>query len=187
MCWPPPAVISSPPQQADWPTLYALHCEVFDAVQNVLTAAGMRLFIKSPFHQITLRESLVFVLIAGIIVPVGTAFWGAAFTLSNHFGTDYWIEWRNLGVSNGVTAIVLGAGNPARRPLLCERRAPRPHRGRIAGGMRPRRVHRSRSDTSPSIACLRDRTTHPRSSMRPLPCSSGPRCASGSAGSAPRC
>jgi hypothetical protein len=64
-------------QQAHWPPLYALHCEVFDAVQNVLAAAGIRMFIKSPFHRITLREAINFVLIAVIIVPVGTAFWGA--------------------------------------------------------------------------------------------------------------
>ena len=40
-------------QQAHWPPLYALHCEAFDAVKNVLTAAGIRMFIKSPFHRIT--------------------------------------------------------------------------------------------------------------------------------------
>ena len=94
-------------QQAHWPPLYALQCEAFDAVQNVLTAAGIRMFIKSPFHLISLREAIIFVLIAVIIVPVGTAFWGAAFTVSNHFGTHYWVEWRNLSISNGVTAIVL--------------------------------------------------------------------------------
>jgi signal transduction histidine kinase len=94
-------------QQAHWPVFYALHCEAFDAVQNVLVAAGIRLFIKSPLKAITLRDAIVFVLIAVIIVPFGTAFWGAAFTVSNHFGTRYWIEWRNLGISNGVTAIVL--------------------------------------------------------------------------------
>src|SRR4249920_2291014 len=94
-------------QQAHWPALYALHCEVFDAVQNVATAAGIRLFIKSPFHLIRLREAVNFVLIAVIIVPLGTAFWGAAFTVSNNFGTHYWVEWRNLSISNGVTAIVL--------------------------------------------------------------------------------
>lgn len=94
-------------QQMDWPLPYALHCEVFDAVQNVLVAAGIRLFIKSRFHLITLREAVIFVLIAAVIVPFGTAFWGAAFTISNHFGTYYWIEWRNLGISNAVTAIVL--------------------------------------------------------------------------------
>ena len=49
----------------------------------------------------------MFVVIAVVIVPFGTAFWGAAFTVSNNFGTDYWIEWRNLGISNGVTAMVL--------------------------------------------------------------------------------
>ena len=65
------------------------------------------MFIKSPFHLISLREAIIFVLIAVIIVPVGTAFWGAAFTVSNHFGTHYWVEWRNLSISNGVTAIVL--------------------------------------------------------------------------------
>ena len=94
-------------QQVHWPPLYALHCELFDAVQIVLAAAGIRLFIKSPFHLITRREALVFVLIAVVIDPFGTAFWGAAFTVSNHFGTHYWVEWRNLGISNAVTAIVL--------------------------------------------------------------------------------
>ena len=94
-------------QQAHWPPLYALHCEAFDAVKNVLTAAGIRMFIKSPFHLISLREAIIFVLIAVVIVPFGTAFWGAAFTVSNHFGTHYWVEWRNLSISNGVTAIVL--------------------------------------------------------------------------------
>ena len=94
-------------QQAHWPVLYALHCEAFDAVQNVLAAAGIRLFIKSPLKAITLRDAIVFVLIAVIIVPFGTAFWGAAFTISNGFGTHYWVEWRNLGISNGVTAVVL--------------------------------------------------------------------------------
>src|SRR4026208_2522416 len=29
-------------QQAQWPVPYALHCEGFDAVQNVLVAAGIR-------------------------------------------------------------------------------------------------------------------------------------------------
>ena len=56
-------------QQAHWPVLYALHCEAFDAVQNVLAAAGIRFFIKSPLRRITLRDAMVFVLIAVIIVP----------------------------------------------------------------------------------------------------------------------
>ncbi len=94
-------------QQAGWPPLYALHCEAFDAAQNLLTAAGIRRFIKSPFHLISLREAVYFVLIAVILVPVGTAFWGAAFTVSNGFGTHYWVEWRNLAISNAVTTIVL--------------------------------------------------------------------------------
>jgi PAS domain S-box-containing protein len=94
-------------QQADWPPLYALHCEVFDSAQSVAVAAGIRIFIKSPFNLITLREAVIFVLISVVIVPFGAAFWGAAFTVSNHFGTRYWVEWRNLGVSNAVTVIVL--------------------------------------------------------------------------------
>src|SRR6185295_7051171 len=43
-------------QQAHWPALYALRCEAFDAVQNLLAAAGIRLFIKSPLNGITLRD-----------------------------------------------------------------------------------------------------------------------------------
>ena len=94
-------------QQVHWPLLYALQCEAFDVVKAGLAAAGLRLFIPSRFHLGSLREALRFVLIAVILVPFGTAFWGAAFTVSNHFGTHYWVEWRNLGISNGVTTIVL--------------------------------------------------------------------------------
>ncbi|HZX89845.1 MAG TPA: MASE1 domain-containing protein [Rudaea sp.] len=94
-------------QQANWPPLYALQCEAFDALKAVLVAAGIRMLIRSPLHLISLREAVIFVLIAVVVVPFGTAFWGAAFTISNHFGTHYWVEWRNLGVSNAVTAIVL--------------------------------------------------------------------------------
>jgi len=94
-------------QQAQWPPLYALQCEVFDAVKIVLTAAGIRWFIKSPLHLISLREAILFVVIAVLIIPFGTALWGAAFTIAWRFGTQYWVEWRNLGVSNAVTTIVL--------------------------------------------------------------------------------
>lgn len=92
-------------QQAHWSLLESLHPEAFNAVQNLLVAAGLRFFIRSPLKLITLRDAIVFVLIAVVIVPVGTAFWGAAFN-STHFGTTYWIEWRNLSVSNSVTAVV---------------------------------------------------------------------------------
>jgi PAS domain S-box-containing protein len=94
-------------QQADWPPLYALTCEAFDAVKCVSAAAGIRVLIKSPLKAITLRDAILFVLVAAILVPFGTAFWGASFTVSYGFGTRYWIEWRNLGISNAVTAVVL--------------------------------------------------------------------------------
>ena len=94
-------------QQAHWPTTYALTCEVFDALQCVSAAAGIRLLIKSSIKAITLRDATLFVLIAVVLVPFGTAFWGASFTVSYGFGTRYWIEWRNLGISNAVTAVVL--------------------------------------------------------------------------------
>ena len=94
-------------QQADWPPLYALTAEAFDAVKCVSAAAGIRILIKSPLKAITLRDAILFVLIAVVLVPFGTAFWGASFTVSYGFGTHYWIEWRNLGISNAVTTVVL--------------------------------------------------------------------------------
>ena len=87
--------------------MYALTCEAFDAVKCVSAAAGIRLLIKSPLKAITLRDAILFVLIAVVLVPFGTAFWGASFTVSYGFGTRYWIEWRNLGISNAVTTVVL--------------------------------------------------------------------------------
>ena len=117
-------------RQAHWPLWYALTCEAFDAVKCVSAAAGIRMLIKSPLKLITLRDAILFVLIAVVLVPFGTAFWGASFTLSYGFGTQYWIEWRNLGISNAVTTVVLvpalllGAHHLfVRRPALSPRRA----------------------------------------------------------------
>jgi integral membrane sensor domain MASE1 len=94
-------------QQAQWPPFYALTCEAFDAVKCVSAAAGIRMLIKSPLTAITLRDAIVFIIVAVVLVPFGTAFWGASFTVSYGFGTQYWVEWRNLGVSNAVTTVVL--------------------------------------------------------------------------------
>ena len=116
-------------QQAQWPPLYALTCEAFDALQNVSTAAGIRILIKSPLKAITLRDAIVFVLVAVVLVPFGTAFWGASFTVSYGFGTRYWIEWRNLGISNAVTAVVLiPAFLLGGHQLFVKRTRPRPSR-----------------------------------------------------------
>jgi PAS domain S-box-containing protein len=109
-------------QQAGWPPVYALTCEAFDALKCVSAAAGIRILITSPLNAITLRDAILFVLIAVVLVPFGTAFWGASFTVSYGFGTRYWIEWRNLGISNAVTTVVLvpvfllGAHHLLRRP-----------------------------------------------------------------------
>ena len=94
-------------QQAHWPPLYALTSEAFDAVKCVSAAAGIRILIKSPLKAITLRDAILFVLIAVVLVPFGTAFWGASFTVSYGFSTEYWSEWLNLGISNAVTTVVL--------------------------------------------------------------------------------
>ena len=94
-------------QLAGWPPVYALTAEAFDAMKCVAAAAGIRTLIKSPIQALTLRDAILFVLIAVVFVPFGTALWGASFTVSYGFGTHYWIEWRNLGISNAVTAVVL--------------------------------------------------------------------------------
>jgi len=94
-------------QQAGWPPAYALTCEAFDGLKCVLAAAGIRFLIRSPLKAITLRDAILFVLVVVVLVPFGTAFWGASFTVSYGFGTRYWIEWRNLGISNAVTTVVL--------------------------------------------------------------------------------
>ena len=84
-------------QLDQWPMALALQSEAFDALKAVLTAAGIRLFIKSPLHLVSLREALLFVLIAVILVPFGISLWVA----------PDWTAWRELGISNAVTTIVL--------------------------------------------------------------------------------
>ena len=94
-------------QQAHWPPMYALTCEAFDGLKCLAAAAGVRFLIKSPIKAITLRDAIRFVLIVVVLVPFGAAFWGASFTVAWGYGTRYWVEWRNLGISNAVTAVVL--------------------------------------------------------------------------------
>jgi len=94
-------------QQEQWPLAYALQCEAFDAFKIALTAAAIRMLIKSPLHLLSLREAILFVVIAVTLIPAGTALWGAAFTVAYGYGTEYWVEWRNLTISNAVTTIVL--------------------------------------------------------------------------------
>lgn len=94
-------------QQEGWPPFYALQCEAFDAAKGLLTAAGIRLFIKSRFDRIDLREAVLFVLVAVVLVPAATALWGAALTVAHRPAAHYWTAWRNLAISNAVAAIVL--------------------------------------------------------------------------------
>jgi integral membrane sensor domain MASE1 len=94
-------------QQAGWPVGFGLQAEAYDGVTAMLTAWGLRHYTPTPFHRIGLREAIAFVLVGVIIVPFGTAPWGAALTVAYGFGSDFWIEWFNLGISNGVTVIVL--------------------------------------------------------------------------------
>ncbi|HET7609339.1 MAG TPA: MASE1 domain-containing protein [Gammaproteobacteria bacterium] len=94
-------------QQTQWPPLYALQAEAYDAVTIALTAGAIRVLNKSPLHLLSLRDAVVFVVIAVTLIPAGTAVWGAAFTVAYGYGTELWIEWRNLTISNAVTTIVL--------------------------------------------------------------------------------
>ena len=66
----------------------------------------------SPFHQVTFEGDHVarrhsFRFDCCHHSSLRHCVLGAAFTVSNRFGTHYWVEWRNLGISNGVTAVVL--------------------------------------------------------------------------------
>jgi PAS domain S-box-containing protein len=94
-------------QQVGWPPLFALNCEAYDGVTVLLTAAAIRQFIRTPFHLIGLRQAVIFVVVAVVLIQFVTAFWGAAITIGFGFGTNFWLEWRNLAVSNAVTTIVL--------------------------------------------------------------------------------
>ena len=120
--------------------------KLFDAVKNVLAAAGIRMFIKSRFHLMNLREATIFVLIAVIIVPLGTAFWGAAFTVSNNFGTrllgrvaqPQCLEWSDSDRA--------GAGHPDWRTAAFHKGS-RCRTQAHPGGMPPWPRPSSRSDT----------------------------------------
>jgi PAS domain S-box-containing protein len=112
-----------------WTFWFTLHSEVFDATKYLLAAIGIRLLTKGPLTFATLREAVVIVGVAVIVVPFGTALWGAGLGISHGFGTHYWIEWRNVGLSNAATALALLPGlilvlakfRNGRRPIIWER------------------------------------------------------------------
>jgi len=60
-------------QQAHWPPLYALHCELFDAVKAIAAAAGLRILIRSPLKALTLHDAVVFIGVAVVIDVSGRA------------------------------------------------------------------------------------------------------------------
>lgn len=118
-------------QQQHWPLMYAMTCEAFDGLKCLTAAAGIRLLITSRIEEISRRDAILFVLVAVVLVPFGTAFWGASFTVSYGFGTYYWIEWRNLGISNAVTTVILVPAFLLGARYLSARRAGAPVAGRV--------------------------------------------------------
>ena len=140
-------------QQAHWPPLYALQCEAFDAVKNVLTAAGIRMFIKSPFHLISLREAIIFVLIAVIIVPVRDCLLGGRLhrlqslwnSLLGRMAQPQHLEWSDSDRA--------GAGHPDWRPPAIHKRVQSRTQAH-SGSMLPCRGHsRGRIRRLRSVAC----------------------------------
>ena len=114
-------------QQAHWPPLYALTCELFDVVKAIAAAAGFALINRS-LKALTLRDAVVFILVAVVLVPFGAALLGSGLDGFHGFGTRYWIEWRNLGdLQRGDERPPrAGAAAGGALPVRPARRAPSP-------------------------------------------------------------
>jgi PAS domain S-box-containing protein len=82
-------------------------CATFaiDSAKGIVTAFALRRFIGDPTRLATLRDFLLFVAIAVVVVPACGALAGAA--ARNALGFDFWTTWRQWFMGNVLTHLVI--------------------------------------------------------------------------------
>jgi PAS domain S-box-containing protein len=76
-----------------------------DSLKAYLSALLLQFFLKNPTRFDTLRDFLIFVVVAGLLSPAISAFEGA---LSRHLlGHDFWSAWEEWFLGNALASVIL--------------------------------------------------------------------------------
>src|SRR5215470_3639866 len=74
------------------PYWFLLTTFALDSAKALLTTLALRRLIDNPVRLETVREFVLFLLIAVLLVPAAVALGGAAVRV--YLGHDYWVSWR---------------------------------------------------------------------------------------------
>jgi two-component system sensor kinase FixL len=90
---------------SDSPFWFLLATYANDSLKAYLSALLLQFFLKNPTRFDTLRDFLIFVVIAGLLSPAVSAFEGA---LSRHLlGNKFWPAWEEWFLGNALASIIL--------------------------------------------------------------------------------
>jgi PAS domain S-box-containing protein len=93
------------PVSANVPLWFLLATFANDSIKGIITAAALRHFLRNPFRFETVRDFAFYCLFAVLLVPVASAFGGAA---SRHFlGYDFWLAWEQWFLGNVLTHLIV--------------------------------------------------------------------------------
>src|SRR5262245_9228987 len=93
------------PVSANVPLWFLLATFANDSIKAILAAAALRYFLRNPFRFETVRDFAFYCLFAVLLVPVASAFGGAA---SRHLlGHDFWLAWEQWFLGDALAHLVV--------------------------------------------------------------------------------
>ena len=111
----------------DVPQWFLLATFAIDSAKGLLTATILRRFIKNPMRLETVQEFGVFCLFAVLLIPLASAFSGAA--IRHSLGYAYWSAWEQWFMGDALAQLIvtpaifyLVLGSPWNMPLPSAKR-----------------------------------------------------------------
>jgi PAS domain S-box-containing protein len=93
------------PVSANVPLWFLLATFANDSIKGIVAAAALRYFLRNPFRFETVRDFAFYCLFAVLLVPVASAFGGAA---SRHLlGHDFWLAWEQWFLGDALAHLVV--------------------------------------------------------------------------------
>ena len=93
------------PEADGIPTWFLLSTFAIDSVKGLVTALALRRFLADPLKLRTVRDFVVYCLIAVLLVPAAGAFAGAG--VRSLLADDYWFAWQQWFLGNVLTHVVV--------------------------------------------------------------------------------
>jgi PAS domain S-box-containing protein len=95
-------LVDVPPDAQMW---FLLSAYAIDSAKGLVVAAALRALVPNPLRLESVRELVIFGLVAVLLVPAAAAFAGAAARHARGF--DYWTAWEQWFLGNAFTHMVV--------------------------------------------------------------------------------